>query len=226
MNAQPPNDDDSLEDLKILLEHLLTTPADRLASLAKAIEAHPEPYSFGHVARMISDHLALNEADSFAAADELLNLVGFVSRNAYGVEDATGWLRSVADEADLVKSEETWDTAAEHICKFLQPQGYLNLIATSRAALMNLPRLFMDVSVDSDVGAVFTDQEADVPQIGIISHRFKLQYLDGERQRSFTVTLDTGDLRKLYDAVDKVIERDRQLRLVASKGGIPCFEIG
>lgn len=225
MNAHESSQDDALDDLKLLLRHLLAAPAEGLASLTKAFETESQSYSLGHVAHLFSIHLAMNEPDSFASASEMVHLVGFVADDGYDIDDALRWLRSVADEADIVPSEEDWERITTHLRSFLSPNGYLNLISKARAALLNLPRLFTEVSVASDVGAVFVDEQSDVPEISIVSHRFKIWYLDGKRRRSFTVTLDTGDLRKLYETVETALKRDKHLRLCASKGKTPCFEI-
>ena len=84
--------------------------------------------------------------------------------------------------------------------------------------LVEQDKIFSDARIITDLRPVF---ETDVarPLLAVaISHNLKIEFVEGREGREVYISIDTNDLHKLRNLIDRAIKKDTQLRLTLSQG--------
>lgn len=153
----------------------------------------------------------IDESDVEEIIKTLFSLVGFNNENTVDftefVDDIT---KSYSDEFHLE------DTSLEILNKNL-----INLYSNSQNIRITLKannllgeyeKLFLDCRVLSDIRIIFNENLDEDKQTAVVVHQLKLDYVKhGESQQTF-FALDNNDLRKLKIAVERALEKDKNIR--------------
>ena len=90
--------------------------------------------------------------------------------------------------------------------------------------MMKHDRVFCDARILSDIRSVFTDSTA-APSAAVIVHTLRIGFHhQGEHDEVF-IALDTGDLKKLKEAIVRAEEKNEALKLILQKSQLPYLEV-
>ncbi len=142
----------------------------------------------------------------------LFSLIGFSKENAIEfkefVEDITLSFISITDGID----DRVFENFKNNLNNLYNNSKNVLITIKANSLLGEYEKLFLDCRVLSDIRIIFNDDLDDKQQSAVVVHQLKLDYVKhGESQQTF-FALDTNDLRKLKIAIERAIEKDKNIR--------------
>lgn len=102
-----------------------------------------------------------------------------------------------------------------------------NIIITIKAndLLGEYEKLFIDCRILSDIRIIFNDDINSKTQNAVVVHQLKLDYVKhGDSQQAF-FALDANDLRKLKIAIERALEKDKNIKANVHSENLEFIEL-
>lgn len=102
-----------------------------------------------------------------------------------------------------------------------------NILLTIKAneLLGEFDRLFIDCRILSDIRIIFNEDLDNQEQVAVVVHQLKFDYVKhGESQQTF-FALDSNDLRKLKIAIDRALEKDKNIKSNVYSNNLEFIEL-
>ncbi|SRR6266545_2288159 len=197
--------------------------SDELAEhLAKLPLQIPQEDTADGVANQLK---SLPAVDGRAVIHSLMSLAAFKGSSNQNTE------KLVSDVlADLKKADKEPAFANDLIDRLAQRLplllGLSPLTISSKAIgiLTDNQRIFREARVLSDIRAVFSDNVEAMPAAAVIVHELKLEYYESGDRKEWFIALDSRDLQKLINVLERAKQKDSSLRLVLSAANLPFLD--
>lgn len=80
--------------------------------------------------------------------------------------------------------------------------------------------VFSDSRVFTDVRPIFTQNPQDTPEVTVIIHNLKISYFDDKKNKEFFIALDSTDLQKLIDVLERSKTEAESVRAFLKKANL------
>lgn len=90
---------------------------------------------------------------------------------------------------------------------------------------MDYDRVFRDARILTDIRPVFGMDPTAGPLAGIVIHTLRIDYHEAGDHPSFHVALDTGDLRRPWELVERAIKKEASLKTEIEKTSMKYLEV-
>jgi len=98
------------------------------------------------------------------------------------------------------------------LTKLLPNFNSIILTTKTRELFTENPKNMLETRIVSDIRIVFDDEINAKAQSAIIIHNLKIDYFNDFDKKSFFVSLDLSDLKKLQKVIERAIEKDNSIR--------------
>ena len=85
-------------------------------------------------------------------------------------------------------------------------------------------RIFCSARIISDIRPVFAEKEEEA-SAAVIIHNLQIGFHYAGKHKEFYVALDTSDIRKLKDCIDRAEKKEMALRAILAKSETPYLEV-
>lgn len=137
-------------------------------------------------------------------------------------------VRDILSSKDLAAPEDRY----EHLYRYLVDVFSIEALEiTTKAVNVNIDHehTFGNARILTDVRPVFrgasAETEAQTPAGALIVHTLKLSYYQNGQLEDFYIALDTDDVNRLRDVLDRADSKARGLESMLSAAGVPYFGV-
>ncbi|MCX6381767.1 MAG: hypothetical protein NT023_20210, partial [Armatimonadetes bacterium] len=88
----------------------------------------------------------------------------------------------------------------------------IDIIAKATSVLLDHERVYSNARVLTDIRPVFSSDVAIMPTAVLIVHMLKIGYHENGEHKEFYVALDTEDVRKLQETLERATTKDKSLK--------------
>ncbi len=141
----------------------------------------------------------------------LFSLVGFSNENTVDfTEFVVDITKSYSDESDL--DENSFKLLNQNVINLYNNSQNIKITLKANNLLSEYEKLFLDCRVLSDIRIIFNENLDEEKQTAVVVHQLKIDYVKhGESQQTF-FALDSNDLRKLKIAIERALDKDKNIR--------------
>jgi hypothetical protein len=118
-----------------------------------------------------------------------------------------------------------WDERKECIARLLDPDGPIGFAAKAMELLHEHQRVLCQARVLADARPIF-DDKAESVQAFLPFHTLALTYHEGEETRDIHLAMDSDDIKRLRDHLDRALRKEKLLRQSLGKTGVIIIETG
>jgi hypothetical protein len=104
-------------------------------------------------------------------------------------------------------------------CVFLSTLGRILSLINEYA------HVFGEVRVLTDIRSAFISQPEDQPKAAIITHMLRIGYLDNGEPKNFYVALDSSDITKIIDALERAKKKAKALKTSLKPANISIIDV-
>lgn len=188
-----------------------TSPRLRVADLVSDIRNRTDI-----PAAPLRDVVAILVTLSWLTADQQLTSERMVDEVFQAADDA--------DDERLKVSDIQKAAIRASLVKLLSLDRTLGVTAKALYIAYQYPRHYHESRVFTDARPVFTRNPAEPPSAFIITHSLQLRIHDDGTDREWFLSLDSSDLLEIKEAVDRALEKEKSLRTLMSKTGVPVLD--
>jgi hypothetical protein len=196
----------------VKIRRLSNTSVRELIAALKSAAIEPDSEK---MAAQIADRVPGIQIEDLAAIVDVIYELYFVrefanvSQSRF-LEDLIQGLRDTAKPDLELKEAEV--PSIEDRFKRLLTIDTLNAVAKSARLQRDGERLYCTAKILSDLRPVFTSNAMSRPVGAVITHTLKLDYHKGADIKEFFIVLDSEDLGKLKEVVERAHAKDKTLR--------------
>jgi hypothetical protein len=114
-----------------------------------------------------------------------------------------------------------WEKFKAFIIGLFSLKGAIEFSSKALDVLMANERNCYGARIITDLRPVFTENPADEPAGAVILHMLKFQYRDGERDKEFSIALDSHDIQLLKHLVERALIKEATLLKLTAKINLP-----
>lgn len=96
--------------------------------------------------------------------------------------------------------------------------------AKALSVASDVPRLFTDARILSDLRPIFGEDVTALPVGAVISHSLRVTYAEEGNEKEFFVYLDSDDLKNVQEQIERALKRDSTLRSLLEKTKLKVYE--
>jgi hypothetical protein len=115
------------------------------------------------------------------------------------------------------------ESFGKNLSRLLRLSG-VALKAKAISIAADVPRLFSETRILSDIRPIFGDKPAQQPVGATLVHNLRISYSEDGNEHQFFVQLDTRDLRNVQECVNRALEKDTALRSLLDRIKLRIFE--
>ncbi len=123
----------------------------------------------------------------------------------------------------LALPEERQALLATYLTKLLSLDQTIGLSAKAARLAFQTPRHFHDARVLTDARPIYMDSPSGSPTGFLILHTLQFEYHEGNENLEWFLALDSEDLLKVRDAMDRALAKERSLRELLEKTELPIL---
>jgi hypothetical protein len=127
-------------------------------------------------------------------------------------------------DAEWTHSEEVLDRLKERLSQLLSLDRP-RLIAKANDVLTEHERVYSKARIFSDIRPVFGESPEQSPEAAVIVHMLQIAYRQDGDRHEFIVALDTLDVQKLIDALERAKAKAESLKSVVSSTDMAYVEV-
>ena len=128
------------------------------------------------------------------------------------------------DDIEWLRSDKTFSRFKERLIRLLSIDR-VELIAKTYDLLTAHARTFIKARIISDIRPVFGESTETTPQTAIITHMLNITYHKDHDRREFVVALDTRDIQKLIDTLERAKAKTETLKSVIASTDMEYVEV-
>jgi hypothetical protein len=137
-------------------------------------------------------------------------------REDFGFADPEDIARALASASNLDEPEESRVVLSGRAAKLITSPA-LELIGRARDLLGEHDNLLLTARIVTDLRPLFEDDAQAPFQAAVIGHSLRLRLAGDTKRSSFTVALDSADLKFLRYQIERALEKDATLRAFVKK---------
>ena len=166
--------------------------------------------------------------------DDLLNIleaiVSLYPLQAYSsltIEDLASSLgEAVAELEDFHNvTEEQKKIFEARITTLLSINGALDVASKVGELLLEYEHLFLGSRIITDIRPVFDSDLNKIPAGALIVHTLKLEYKQGNEEKDFYIALDTNDVKKLREQLDRAEQKAESIKLMLNQAQVSYLDV-
>jgi hypothetical protein len=166
--------------------------------------------------------------------DDLLNIleaiVSLYPLQAYSsltLEDLASSLgEAVAELEDFPNvTEEQKKIFEARITTLLSINGALDVASKVGELLLEYEHLFLSSRIITDIRPVFDSDLNKIPAGALIVHTLKLEYKQGNEEKDFYIALDTNDVKKMREQLDRAEQKAKSIKLMLNQAQVSYLDV-
>ena len=205
--------------LKQGLEKLGNLPEEAVEELLSLLRGEEAALSSVDISRRVASKTQeFEQKDVEEIVDALLSM--YRARQEYGVSTDT-LIRDMSSAEGLETSSEQLE---ERLAKFLDVES-LMITAKAFNVMSSHEHVMLKAQVLTDMRPIFREEDAGPPAAAVITHMLKLTYRQDEGEREFFLAMDSEDVRKLREVLERADYKAQSLRSLLQQTEIPSLEV-
>jgi hypothetical protein len=189
------------------LVRLALLPEEVFSRVLDATRAYTTLPSRAGLIETFAEAITIDRDDAADVVSAVLELATF---RAYRDVDAVEVATDVARSKDLDLSPEGRATLGQRLQVLLEDR-IIAITAKAVDVITEHAHVFHSARILTDIRPVFTKQPSQPPDAAVLVQMLKIDYHENGI-KSFYVALDSQDLRKLRDVIDRAVEKTDSLR--------------
>ncbi len=141
-----------------------------------------------------------------------MDLADFVSEVCEGLKEDRQ--RSECSDDDLVRLQERLE-------RLLGGGGSIAITSKAQGILTDHEHIFVGARILTDVRTVFQKDASEPPAGAVIVHMLGVHYHEGATHKEIFFALNSDDLRKLSDSIERAKKKEANLKGLLSNAGVP-----
>lgn len=202
-------DDETANNLLSILKE--TSPKLLVSDVAKGVTSKLTKISPKDVSELIKILVALHQVRSSVS----MSSVDFAEELCQAIE--------LGDDEDLKVLIRNRERTKDRLENFLVLKN-LGVISKAHDILGEHQHTFSDARIITDIRSVFDDPKEN-PAAAAIVHVLKIHYVEGVEHKDFYVALDTRDIRKLRNILDRADQKAKSLKSMLEKSNWPYLDV-
>ncbi len=167
----------------------------------------------------------LRSEDAGKANDLLSALLGAATLKGRREVEAKELAKAVAYQDSLDITTSTREVLTERLFRLLQIRSVAK-VAKAFDMLFEHERVFHGARVITDIRPVFPDDVSEGADGAVLLHTLKLDLHVASGSSELYVALDSRDLQRLKQVLQRALEKDRELRKFLAAAGLALLEVG
>jgi hypothetical protein len=127
--------------------------------------------------------------------------------------------------SDVLEIEETKDVLAQRLPRLLELEQSIGVISKAQFIANEHNRLLTTSRIYTELRPIFKENPEELLVAGVILHKLKIAYIEGNDTKEFFVTLDANDLENLRKALDRAEKKAQSLRTLLSSTPMAILEV-
>jgi len=218
-----------LADLEIPEEHrkaliaLLTLPEEATDSLLASLSKVPLSVQSDALTKAIAAELKaapVEQPETAAAALVALHMTRARSDDVPMADFIVGMLDAVAQGESEALSGEGRDRAARQLSRLLSFEP-LSTASKAQGLLVDQERLFIDARILTDARPIYGIDPGAKPVGVVINQTLRITYLQDDKRVDFYIALDSEDISKLKQVLNRAEIKAESLKEVFQTSNIP-----
>lgn len=208
------------------LARLVGLNAEEHRSLLAALTAAPASASLASLAMCVAGATDLDGDDVDAITRLLAMLYTLRDRGRTPRDEFLSDVELAAKEtgeSSLISPSVDWGDARKRIGDLLDVQP-LALTAKSFDVLSEHERMFCDARILTDIRPVFAVDVDHEPDALVLVHELRLSYHQAGEMKAVYIAMDSGDLRELYEVLERAFKKERSIEGLAAKSGVQVLK--
>lgn len=197
-----------------------------LDSLSIALTEAAPSLRLSKFSRNVQERVSL---DPSVVDDVVRLLVAICSVQSQESLDATQVVDAICDAAPLTKDERLkapsvgWGVLKSYLVSFLKLEKSLGVTAKAAFVAYQYPYHLHDARIITDARPVFPRNAGDGPTAYMIIHSLALEVHEGDQDHRWFVALDSTDLERLRDTIDRALLKEQTLQNSLQRTGTPVL---
>jgi hypothetical protein len=182
--------------------------SEEAAELAARVEKLPVGADVKEFQIAIKEETGLSET-SFLSANAIFSLGGLLLDDEGEVEQlaedlSDAFCKGSKEEVSPAQKEQL----RQNLITIFKKAENLKKTFKAYQLLLENTHNYQKSRVITDMRLIFEDDFNKVPQSGLIIHQLKLEYLENNEQKAFFITLDSNNILKLKEDLNRAIEKE------------------
>lgn len=139
----------------------------------------------------------------------LFSLGQLLLKSAEPLEDL---VRNITDSIVDKNGEMDGELLENNLLIILKNAGNLKKTFKIYQLLSENAHTYRSAKIVTDIRLVFGDNLENAADSGVIIHQLKLEYLKDNHKQSFFISLDSGDVQRLLETLNRAIEKENCIK--------------
>lgn len=205
---------------------LSETEFELIKEMADILKPLPAGMGIENITKNIKDGLGdkMEENDIEEIISAFFSLVRFSKENAIDFNEFVEDIAESMTISEEFKIEES-DLLKDNLLYLYECRDNILLTIKANELLGEFDKLFIDCRILSDIRIIFNEDLDKQEQVAVAVHQLKLDYVKhGESQQTF-FALDSNDLRKLKIAIERALEKDKNIKSNVYQNNLEFIEL-
>lgn len=217
------------DDRKPLIDLFSLDPEKRDAFLEIIKDPANVPH-MGDFVRHLQDIAKVNQREAEQMILALFRIYALIDITHETIDSLVSVFIDAFKEFDDKKVKQASDknikSFQEFLKKMLSLHDSLGVRAKAYRLLPDQQHLFIRSEIYSDIRPVFRPDNPDLkPSAAVIIHSLKITYRESGKTQEIYLGLDSEDLQKLHDTVERAIKKHETLKTMITGCGIQCLSL-
>ncbi len=113
----------------------------------------------------------------------------------------------------------------QNLSVLLQLDRSVGVTARASDVMTTFDHVFDSTRVVSDLRTLFTTEPTDPqPLAAVITHTLKIEFYKDRKKQAFYVAMNSTDISKLKNTLERALNKEEQLESIAKKSGLPVLD--
>jgi hypothetical protein len=215
------------------IEKIITLDSAVFDNLIDALKNSNPSFHLKNLADTVSLKIKEKEIENLTK-DDLLNILDAIvslyplqTYSSLTIEDLASSLgEAVAELEDFPNvTEEQKKIFEARITTLLSINGALDVASKVGELLLEYDHLFLSSRIITDIRPVFDSDLNKIPAGALIVHTLKLEYKQGNEEKDFYIALDTNDVKKLREQLDRAEQKAESIKLMLNQAQVSYLDV-
>jgi len=215
------------------IEKIITLDSAVFDNLIDALKNSNPSFHLKNLADTVSLKIKEKEIENLTK-DDLLNILDAIvslyplqTYSSLTIEDLASSLgEAVAELEDFPNvTEEQKKIFEARITTLLSINGALDVASKVGELLLEYEHLFLSSRIITDIRPVFDSDLNKIPAGALIVHTLKLEYKQGNEEKDFYIALDTNDVKKLREQLDRAEQKAESIKLMLNQAQVSYLDV-
>jgi len=215
------------------IEKIITLDSAVFENLIDALKNSNPSFHLKNLADTVSLKIKEKGIDNLTK-DDLLNILQAIvslyplqTYSSLTIEDLASSLgEAVAELEDFPNVTEKQKKIFEaRITTLLSINGALDVASKVGELLLEYEHLFLSSRIITDIRPVFDSDLNKIPAGALIVHTLKLEYKQGNEEKDFYMALDTNDVKKLREQLDRAEQKAESIKLMLNQAQVSYLDV-